>query len=506
MSVADVAQGQKQQRDGGIEEVEVAVIGSGFSGLCMGIKLKEAGIEDFLILEKDAVFGGTWRVNHYPGAACDIPSHLYSLSFAQSADWSRKFPRQSELLEYTEGIVRDHGLQPHLRLDTALHSAHYDEARGRWHLCTSQGELSARMVVMGGGALSKPILPQVVGLENFRGTMFHSARWDHDYDLRGKRVAVIGTGASAIQFIPEVVKQAVHVDVYQRTPPWVLPRPDRPITSVERWLLKHVKPLQSLYRGLTYGQYEMRYVAFAKWTWLMRFIQAGALRHIRKQIPANEVLRAKVTPNYTFGCKRLLLSSDYYPALGRSHVDLITDGIAQVREGSVVTTSGEERAVDAIIFGTGFNVEDVLQAVDIRGRGGRQLHETGEHGAEAYKGISFVGFPNFFMITGPNTGLGHNSMIYMIESCVTYVMQAIKAIRAQNLHGLEVRADVSQQYNKVLQARFRGTVWSSGCKSWYLNDAGRNLVLWPGPTFEYRRITRHFDQASYRVTTAAATS
>ena len=492
----------EQQGGAGVEEIEVVVIGSGFSGLCMGVKLKEAGIENFLLLEKDKVFGGTWRVNHYPGAACDVPSHLYSFSFAQNADWSRKFPRQSELLTYTEGIVRDYGLLPHLRLDTAVLSAHYDEASGRWHLRTSRGQFSARIVVMGGGALSKPIVPKVAGLEQFQGKMFHSAQWDHSYDLTGKRVAIIGTGASAIQFIPEVAKQAAHADVYQRTPPWVLPRPDRAITAVERWLLKRVKPLQSLYRGLTYLQYESRYVAFAKWTWLMRVIQAGALRHMRKQLP-DAALRAKVTPNYTFGCKRLLLSSEYYPALARSNVDLITDGIAEVRAHSVVAQDGRERPVDAIIFGTGFDVEHVLSAVDIRGRGGMQLSDTGDSGAEAYKGSSFAGFPNFFMITGPNTGLGHNSMIYMIESGVRYVMQGIIAIRSQGLHGLEVRADVSKQFNETLQARFRGTVWSSGCKSWYLNSAGKNTTLWPGPTFEYRRITRHFDQASYFATSAA---
>lgn len=483
--------------------LEVAVIGSGFSGLCMGIKLREAGISDFAILEKEAVFGGTWRVNHYPGAACDVPSHLYSFSFAQNADWSRKFPSQPELLRYTEEIAHRYGLLERIRLGTALLAADYDAARGCWKLRTSQGELTARNLVIATGALSRPAAPPVPGLERFRGKVFHSAHWDHGYDLRGKRVAVIGTGASAIQFVPAIAGQVARLDLYQRTAPWVLPRPDRAITAVERWLLRRVPPLQALYRGLTYVRYESRLLAFAKWPWLMRAVEWQARRHIRRQIPHDAALRARVTPSYRAGCKRLLLSSDYYPALARSNVAVIADGIAEVRAGGVVGRDGRERPVDAIIYGTGFDVEHSLGTVAVRGRDGVLLSEVARDGLEAYKGAAIAGFPNLYMIIGPNTGLGHNSMIYMIEANVRYVVQALALRRARGLRAVEVRAEASRHYNDMLQRRLRGTVWSSGCKSWYLTSGGKNSTLWPGFTFEYRRITRRFDSAAYRLDGAA---
>ena len=480
-------------------DVEVAIVGSGFSGLCMAIRLKQQGIENFVILEKDAVFGGTWRVNHYPGAACDVPSHLYSFSFAQNADWSRKFPQQSELLRYTENLVRDYDLLPHIRLDTALTGADFEEAAGCWRLRTSKHAFSAKSLVIATGALSRPAIPAIAGLETFQGRMFHSAEWQHDYDLEGKRVAVIGTGASAIQFIPEIVGKVAQLDVYQRTPPWVLPRPDRAISAIEKWLLQRVKPLQWLYRGLTYLQYEMRLVLFAKLPSLAKPAQWLALRHIRKQIPHDAALRKMVTPGYTLGCKRILLMSDYYPALARNNVKVLSGGVTELRAHGVVGSDGVERPVDAIIFGTGFDVPHALGALPVRGRGGKLLSEVAQDGLEAYKGATVAGFPNFFMITGPNTGLGHNSMIYMIESGVNYLIDAIGLIRRQELHSLEVLPQVQADYNRRLQRRLHGTVWDSGCKSWYLTEGGKNNTLWPGFTFEYRRITRHFDAVNYRV-------
>lgn len=478
-------------------DVEVAIVGSGFSGLCMGIRLRQQGIENFVILEKDAVFGGTWRVNNYPGAACDVPSHLYSFSFAQNAAWSRKFPQQSELLRYTEKLVEDYDLLRYIRLDTALVAADFDEEKGYWLVRTSKGGFSAKSLVIATGALSRPVIPHISGLENFQGRIFHSAQWQHDYDLAGKRVAVIGTGASAIQFVPEIVKKVAQLDLYQRTPPWVLPRPDRAISRFEQRLLHRVKPLQWLYRGLTYVLYEMRLVAFAKLPLLLHLIQPLARRHIRKQIPHDAGLRRKVTPDYALGCKRILLMNDYYPALARSNVAVLTDGIAEVRAHSVVGRNGEERVVDAIIFGTGFDVQHTLGAIEVRGRGGSLLSAAAAHGLEAYKGATLAGFPNYFMITGPNTGLGHNSMIYMIESGVNYVVRAIAMMRQQGLHSLEVKAQVQAEYNRVLQRRLHGTVWDSGCRSWYLTKDGKNNTLWPGFSFEYRQITRRFDAANY---------
>jgi cation diffusion facilitator CzcD-associated flavoprotein CzcO len=482
----------------GNHDVDVAIIGSGFGGLCMGIKLKEAGIENFVILEKDEMFGGTWRVNHYPGAACDVPSHLYSFSFAQNAKWTRKFPPRAELWAYTQQVVEDYALLPHIRHNTALLSADFDESAGVWRLVTSQGAFTAKCVVAATGALSRPSIPKVAGLDTFTGTVFHSADWQHDYAFAGKRVAVIGTGASAIQFVPEIAPQVAQLDLYQRTPPWILPRPDRPIRPFEQKLLQHVKPLQWLYRGINYLRYEMRLVGFTKMPMLLRILQKQAKRTIARHIKDPQ-LQATLTPDYRMGCKRILLMNSYYPTLARPNVKVCADGIREIRARSIVGNDGVERPVDAIIFGTGFDVEHALGQVAIRGGGGRDLRDVAEGGLEAYKGCAIAGFPNFFMITGPNTGLGHNSMIYMIESGVNYILKAIQYIRRQKVHSMDVKPEVMKDYNIKLQSRFAGTVWSSGCKSWYLSSSGKNSTLWPGFTFEYRRLTRDFDDVNYRI-------
>jgi cation diffusion facilitator CzcD-associated flavoprotein CzcO len=475
----------------------VVIIGSGFSGLCMGIALKKAGVTDFVILEKDTDFGGTWRVNTYPGAACDVPSHLYSFSFAQNAHWSRTFPTQPELLAYTERVATDHGMLAHIQQGRAFLGADFDETHGLWRVRTGRGDLTAKVLVSATGALSRPALPALRGINTFTGKVFHSAYWDHGYDLAGKRVAVVGTGASAIQFIPEIVKKVAQLDVFQRTPPWVLPRPDRAITAPEKWLLQHVKPLQWLYRGLNYVHYEMRFLAFAKIPALMKLFEMQAKRHIEKQIPHDAALRAKVTPSYTMGCKRILIMNSYYPALAQPHVAVFNDPIAEVRAHSIVLHGGKEREVDAIIFGTGFDVEHSMGTVEIKGRTGCLLSQSAHGGLEAYKGTALAGFPNFFMIIGPNTGLGHNSMVYMIESNVAYVLAAVLLIKAKQLHSVEVKPDVVRNFNATIQKRLSTTVWNSGCKSWYLAAGGKNNTLWPGFTFEYRKITKKFDAAAY---------
>lgn len=477
---------------------DVVIIGSGFGGICSAIKLKEAGIDNFVLLEKDAVFGGTWRVNNYPGAACDIPSHLYSFSFAQHAGWSRLFPRQQELLEYTKRVAEGHGLLPHLRLDTALEAAHYDEAGGFWRIRTSRGEMTARTVVSAMGFLGRPSAPQFPGMENFQGKVFHSAQWDHGVDLRGKHVAVIGTGASAVQFIPEIQPLARQLDSYQRTAHWVLPRPDRAVSGAEQWLLDKVKPLQLLYRAMHYVRYESRVIMFVFAPALTRVAQWQSLRHLRRQV-ADPELRAKLTPRYTLGCKRVLLTSNYYPALTQANVSVQTDGIREIRAHGIVNGKGEERPADVIIYATGFDTEHSFGPIDIRGRSGKSFAAAAEEGDGAYKGSTMSGFPNFFMITGPNTGLGHNSMVYMIESGVRYAVDAISQVLKRDLHSVEVREQVQRDYNRGLQDKLKGAVWSTGCKSWYLDSRGRNLVLWPGFTFHYRRLTRRFDIQNYIV-------
>lgn len=478
-------------------EHEVVIIGSGFGGLCTAIKLREAGISDFVLLEKDEEFGGTWRVNTYPGAACDIPSHLYSFSFAQNAHWSRLFPRQDELLAYTERVVRDYALHPHLRLGTALQSARFDEARGRWRLRTSQGEMSARALVFAVGMLGRPSVPAFAGAKRFQGPAFHSAHWNHGVDLRGKRVAVIGSGASAVQFVPAIQPQVAQLDHYQRSAHWVIARPDRAVTRAERWLLQRVRPLQQLFRAKQYVQFEARAVMFLFAPALARAMQWQALRHLRRQVP-DPALRASLTPDYTLGCKRVLLSNDYYPALAQPNVKVLKEGIREIRARSIVTASGAERPVDVLIYATGFDVEHAYGPVDIRGRDGASLCQALARGG-AYKGATVAGFPNLFLITGPNTLLGHNSMIYMIESSVRYAVDAVRLLLRANLHSVAVQPAVQQAYNRRLQRKLQGTVWHSGCKSWYLDAQGRNRVLWPGFTFHYRHITRRFDAASYIV-------
>ncbi|SFG35459.1 Predicted flavoprotein CzcO associated with the cation diffusion facilitator CzcD [Duganella sp. CF458] len=483
-------------------DYDVVIVGSGFGGICSAIKLREAGIDNFVMLEKDEVFGGTWRVNTYPGAACDIPSHLYSFSFAQNAHWSRLFPRQDELLEYTQRVVRDFDLERHLRLGTALRSAQFDEATGRWHLATSKGEMTARAVIFAIGLLGRPSIPQFPGAQRFRGQSFHSAQWDHSIDLGGKRVAVIGSGASAVQFVPEIQPLVQQLDHYQRTAHWVLPRPDRTVTRVEQWLLDRARPLQLLYRAKHYMQFESRVVLFIFLPVLAKLMQWQAMRHLKRQV-ADPQLRARLVPDYTLGCKRVLLTNDYYPALSQSNVAVLKDGIHEVREHSIVTGSGEERPVDVIIYATGFDVEHAYGPIELRGRDGCSFAQALEDGAGAYKGATVAGFPNFFMITGPNTLLGHNSMIYMIESSVRYAVDGVRRVLRGGLHSVEVQPAVQGAYNRKLQQKLKGTVWHTGCKSWYLDSRGRNLVIWPGFTFHFRHITRRFDIDSYIVRRSA---
>jgi cation diffusion facilitator CzcD-associated flavoprotein CzcO len=472
---------------------DVIIVGSGFAGLGMAVRLKQDGIDNFLILEQDPAFGGTWWANSYPGCAVDVPSHLYSFSFAQNAGWTRRFAHQQELLDYTRGVVRQFGLEPHIRVNTALEGATFDKAGGYWQLRTSAGPLSAKCVVGAVGALNRPALPALPGLSDFKGAMFHSSRWDHGCDLRGKRVAVIGTGASAIQFVPEIAAQVARLDVYQRTAPWILPRPDRAIGRAEQWLLARVPALQWLYRALTYVQFESRALWYVHAPKVLRVAAWQALRHLQRQV-ADPQLRRKLTPDYAIGCKRVLLTNSYYPALTRPNVALITDPIVQVREGSIVTAGGHEREVDVIVFGTGFDLAQAASATVVVGRRGKTMFADGH---EAYKGCAVAGFPNYFLINGPNTGLGHNSMIYMAESGVRYVLGAIREVLDLKLHSVEVRAEVQAAYNARLRERLKGTVWSTGCKSWYLDAAGRNTTLWPGFTFSYRNITRRFDSENY---------
>jgi cation diffusion facilitator CzcD-associated flavoprotein CzcO len=487
-------------------ESSVLIIGSGFSGLCMGIRLKQEGIDSFTILERGHDVGGTWRDNHYPGCACDVQSHLYSYSFEPNPNWSRMFAPQPEIQAYLKGCAEKYGLLPHLRFGADVVSMQFDEAAALWRVTTRDGRsFSARVLVSGIGGLSNPAYPDLPGLEKFEGEKFHSAQWDHAYDLRGKRVAVIGTGASAIQFVPQIAPQVGRLDLYQRTPPWILPKPDREISKFERWLFKRLPFAQKLFRGAIYSIAETRVLGIVINPKIMTLVQRLARGHIGKQIPDRE-LRRKVTPDYTIGCKRVLISNDYYPALVRPNVDVIITGIREVRAHSIVTTDGQEREVDAIIFGTGFKAQELIERGMIFDRKGRDIMDGAwKDGYEAYLGSTVSGVPNFFMLMGPNTGLGHSSMVYMIESQVNYAMAAIRAMRRQGLSVIDVRPDVQHRFNTDIQQKLGRAVWSSGCKSWYLDKRGRNTTLWPGFTFRFRRLTSKFRPADYVVETERRT-
>ncbi len=391
----------------------IAIVGSGFAGLGLAIRLRRSGVEDFVVLERGADVGGTWRDNTYPGCACDVPSHLYSFSFAPNPEWTRTFSPQPEIQAYLRRCARDFGVLPHIRFDTALEEARWDEASDRWQLRTSRGSLTAQFLVAAQGALSEPSMPDIPGIDSFRGEVFHTARWNPHAELRGRRVAVIGTGASAIQVVPRIQPEVARLVLFQRTPPWVMPHRDRPIREWERSLYRHVPAAQRAVRTGIYWGRELFVLGFSGGA--MPLGERIARRHLRAQV-ADPELRRKLTPHYRMGCKRVLISNDYYPALTRPNVDVVTEPIREIRSHAVVTADGVAHEVDAIVVATGFRVSDMPIAGVVHGRGGRSLDEAWQGSPQAHLGTSVAGFPNLFMMTGPNTGLGHTSMVFMMES------------------------------------------------------------------------------------------
>jgi cation diffusion facilitator CzcD-associated flavoprotein CzcO len=479
-------------------DVDVAILGSGFSGLGMAIALLKDGRNDFVILEKAQGVGGTWRDNTYPGCACDIPSHLYSFSFEPNPEWSRVYPTQPEIRAYLDRVADKYELRPYLRFGRTVTDISFDEAGGFWRVTSDDGQvLTARVVVSGMGGLSRPILPDIKGMDRFRGKTFHSAWWDHDYDLTGKTVAVIGTGASAIQFVPQIAPKVKSLTLFQRTPSWVMPKKDRQRHGWERALFRAAPVFQKLLRGLTYARLELLATALVWRTDSMAKFEKLGRQFIEAAIP-DPVLRQKVTPTYRMGCKRILISNDYYPALARPNVHLITEGIAEITAKGVRTTDGVEHAVDAIVYGTGFAATDALSPTQVHGRGGRHLNAEWEAGAQAYLGVTVSGYPNFFMLMGPNTGLGHNSIVYMIESQIRHVMDGLRRMDAAGAAWMDPKRDAQNAFNAFVQDRVRKTVWNAGgCKSWYLTEDGRNTTIWPGFTFDYRRRVKAVDPAAY---------
>lgn len=494
--MARARQGAAGDACSGARHLSALIVGSGFSGLAVAIELKRVGIEDFAVLERARAIGGTWRDNDYPGCACDVPSHLYSFSFAPHPGWTRSYAPQAEIRAYLERVADDFDVRRHVLFEQTVVAAAWDESSARWRVHLQSGALlTADALVMALGALSNPAIPRFPGDERFRGVRFHSARWDHGYDLRGKRVAVIGTGASAVQFVPRIQPAVAQLYLLQRTPPWVLPRLDRAFRGWEKAALRWLPGLRWLYRQSIYWRLERRALAFVHHPALMKIALREGERHLARSI-RDPALRRRLTPRYQPGCKRLLLSDDYYPALAQPNVEVIDEAVAGLGEHAITLAGGRTIEVDAIIYGTGFAVHDYLGGVAITGRDGVSLSaQWAEDGAQAYLGTMVAGFPNLFLMTGPNTGLGHNSMVVMIEAQARYVREAMGVIHGHG-HGhghgrgqekacgarsiLEPRRDAQDAYSAWIAGRTEATVWRSGCRSWYLDERGRNTTLWPG--------------------------
>ncbi|MGY1668408.1 flavin-containing monooxygenase [Geodermatophilus sp. SYSU D00696] len=478
----------------------VVVVGSGFSGIGAAVALRRAGIDDFVVLERADGLGGTWRDNTYPGAACDVPSHLYSFSFAPKKDWSHVYSRQAEIRGYLEQVAAEHGVLPHLHCGTDVVAGRWDDDALLWRLETTRGSLTADVLVSGAGCLVEPHLPEVPGIETFRGPAFHSARWDHSVDLAGKRVAVVGTGASAAQFVPELQKTAARVVVVQRTPPWVIPRADRAYTEREHRLQAVVPGFLRLARGLQYLNREARLRAFIGGGRLRSLFEKQSLAFLERQVPDPE-LRARLTPDYAIGCKRVIVSDDYLPALTRPNVQVVASPVTEVRPHSVVAADGTEHEVDVIVYGTGFRVMDIPLAHRLTGREGRTLQEEWDRsGVQAHRGTTVAGFPNLFLLFGPNTVLGHTSVVLMIEAQIRYVVAALRTMREAGADVLEVRRSAQEAYDARLQTELTDTVWNAGgCRSWYRDEQGRNFTLWPTHTVTFMRQMRRFDAESYEL-------
>jgi cation diffusion facilitator CzcD-associated flavoprotein CzcO len=481
---------------GSVEHRRVVVIGAGFGGLGMAIRLLQRGERDFVVLEKAHDVGGTWRDNTYPGCQCDVASNMYSFSFAPNPRWSRSFAPQGEIWQYLRSCADRFGARPFIRFGTEVQSALWDDAMQRWVVRTSSGMLTADVIVSGHGGLSAPSVPELPGLEKFKGTVFHSAAWNHDHDLTGERVGVIGTGASAIQIIPSIQPRVGELSVFQRTPPWVVPRLDFVFSGWKKAVFEALPFLQKLDRLRLYLMREIIVLAMRGNKVIRSVIQRAAELHLAHQVK-DAAMRAKLTPGYQIGCKRILLSNDYYPALTQPNVKLVTHGITEVKENGVVASDGVFHELDTIVLATGFKVTNHPITNVLVGRDGRTLADHWESGAVAYLGTTVAGFPNLFLLTGPYTGIGHNSIVYMLEAQFEYVLGALDALRERAAATVDVQPEAMQAFATEMQRELQGSVWNSGCASWYLDAHGRNTSVWPTFTWRFARRTRHFDAAAY---------
>ena len=479
------------------KDFSIIITGTGFSGICVGIQLKKAGIHNFKIVEKANEVGGTWRDNTYPGAACDVKSNLYSFSFEPNPNWSREYSKQEEILAYIKHCVKKYDLEQHIIFDWEVKAAKYDEKNAIWEITNQRNEtLKANVAIVGNGPLHIPSLPEIEGIKDFSGTVFHSAQWNHKYDLHNKNVCVIGTGASSIQFVPEIQPVVKNLYLMQRTAPWVLPKPDGEFTPTQNVLFEKIPFVQKLNRDFIYYLNEAQVVGMMYNDKILKLGELIGKRHINQYIKDPE-LRRKVTPTFKLGCKRVLLSNNYYQSLAQPNLEVVTEGIQKFTKDSVVTTDGKTRKIDAVILGTGFHVADSYQYYNVKGKDAVQLKDVLSDAPEAYYGTSVHQFPNLFIMLGPNTGLGHNSMIYMIESQTNYILDGMQKMINQNIRSVEVRKDIQDTFNLEIQEKLIGTIWLSGCKSWYLSADGKNHTVWPGFTLEFRNRTKTINLGDY---------
>jgi cation diffusion facilitator CzcD-associated flavoprotein CzcO len=481
-----------------MREFEVLVVGAGVSGIGAAIRLRQAGVTGFAVLEKAAELGGTWRDNSYPGCACDVPSALYSYSFAPNPGWTRAFAKQPEIQAYLRDTAERHGVVPHIRFGVEVTRARWNEPRRRWEVETSQGLFAARTLIAGTGPWHEPLVPELPGLAGFGGEVFHSSAWNHGFDLAGKRVAVVGTGASAVQFVPEIQPVAGRLHVFQRTAQWVLPKPDHHVPRAERLLMRRFPGAQRALRAAEYAGLETLGFGF-RHPWLLRQVQRAGLAHLRATV-RDPLLRKALTPDYTLGCKRLLLSNSYYPALTKSNVEVHPTALREVDGDRVVGADGSVAEVDAIIFGTGFHILDMPVASKVFDAAGRSLDEHWQGSPEAYLGTAVAGFPNLFLLLGPSLGTGHTSAFMILEAQLDYVIDAVTRARAADWTRVAVRPEVQERFNAQVQAALPKTVYNSGgCSSYYLDVNGRNSFSWPWSTRRLRRMVRGFDPADYEL-------
>lgn len=481
------------------DHVHVAIIGTGAAGIAMAHQLKSDGVDDIVLLEKAADVGGTWRDNDYPGCACDVPSHLYSFGFAPNPTWTRAYSDQPEIKAYMSQVARDQDVLRHVRGNAEVTGADWDDEAQRWTVTTVRGTLTAAVLVAGPGPLSEPKVPDLEGLSSFKGEIFHSARWNHDHVLDGERVAVIGTGASAIQFVPRIQRQVAHLDIYQRTAPWIVPKLNPSYGRLRHAMYKRLPITQRIARTFIYWRQEILVPGFVYDRRFQKLPQMLAEKHLERQVK-DPVLREKLRPKYTIGCKRILQANDYYPAVGKDNVDVIDTGIREITPEGVVTKDGELHPCDTIILGTGFHVTDLPITKIVRGKGGLRMDEHFQGSPQCYYGTTVDGFPNLFLLLGPNTGLGHSSVIFMIEAQVAHIMGAIRTMRDRGIAEIEVRDDVLREHNTWIQKAMRRTVWTQGgCDSWYLDVKGKNTTLWPGFTWRFRQLASRFDPADYHL-------